>query len=54
MRDQLIINNVDLKLLELQRVEAREYIEGLRDDTDAIESILDMLDYWSDEQSRKG
>ena len=52
MCSQLIINNVDLELLELQRIEAREYVEGLRYDTDAIEGILDMLDYWSDERDR--
>ena len=52
MDEVLIIKNVDLKLLELQRIEAWEYILGQRDDTDGIEGILMMLDEWSDERYR--
>ena len=54
MDDVLIIKNVDLELLELQRIEAWEYILGQRDDTDGIEGILMMLDEWYDKRINKG
>ena len=54
MPETLVIENVDLALLELQRIEAWEYILGQRDDTDGIEGILMMLDEWSDKRENKG
>ena len=44
----LVIEGVDVKLLELQRKEAREFMEGRRDDSGGLEGILAMLDEWSD------
>ncbi len=50
MKHVLIISGVDLELLDKQRIEAREFQMGERNDTKGLEGILEMLDTWSDKQ----
>ena len=65
MKSALLIKNVDLELLNQQRIDARCLIETLIQRNDivadilketkeykAVEGILNMLDTWSDERDR--
>ena len=48
---RLIIDNVDLDKLEVQRQKFSRFVHGLDGKYDFLEGIANMLDAWSDENT---